>query len=326
MTALLPLVSFSQQNWVRFLLLFCFSFCNTGLFSQPLYVQTFGKSTDPALLFLHGGPGYNCASFEGTIAPQLADAGFYVVVYDRRGEGRSPDPNAAYTLAQSLEDLQQLYQQLDLQQALLVGHSFGGFVATLFAAQYPQQVKGLVLVGTPPNLQATFEHIRARSTTIYKTKGDATNLYYMGLLADMDPHSMEYASYCFAHAMQNGFYQPAQPLTEAQTIYQQLATHPTLQPYVTQMTREAPTGFWKNDQYTSMDLIPYLQKVLQQQTPILGLYGQEDGLLAPTQIAKLTRLLGKEQMHHWDHCSHSVFIDRPKLFVQTLSNWSSNHE
>lgn len=324
---MITVLSFNQQGRLRFLLLFCFLFCTNELFSQNLYVQTFGKSTDPALFFLHGGPGYNCASFEGTIAPRLANAGFYVVVYDRRGEGRSPDPNATYTLAQSLEDLRLLYKQLDLQQALLVGHSFGGFVATLFAAQYPQQVRGLVLVSTPPNLQATFEHIRARCTAIYETQGDATNLYYMRLLADMDSHSMEYASYCFAHAIQNGFYHPSQPLAEAQTLYQQLATHPTLQPYVTQMTGEAPIGFWKNDRYTSMDLVPYLQNVLKQQTPILGLYGQEDGLLAPTQIVELTNLIGPKQMHHWDHCSHSVFIDRPLLFVQTISNyWSSNHE
>lgn len=322
--SLIGFISRQCSIWVLFLVWSSWSL--PQLSAQDLYVQTFGKTTDPALIFLHGGPGYNSASFEGTMAPSLSEAGFYVIVYDRRGEGRSSDDQAAYSIAQSVDDLRRLYQQLHLQQAILVGHSFGGFLATHYALKHPQQVKGLVLVGTPPDLQTTFEHIRARSTAIYQDKGDATNLYYMGLLAQMDPHSMEYASYCFAHALQNGFYQPSQPLAQAQALYQQLAEQPDLRTHARNMTREAPLGFWKNDQYTSVDLLPLLQDVLQQNIPILGLYGQEDGLIALQQIEELTTLLGAQQVHHWDHCSHSVFMDRPTLFVQTLTNWSSNHE
>jgi hypothetical protein len=33
-----------------------------------------------------GGPGYNCAGFEVSTAQELANNGFYVIVYDRRGK------------------------------------------------------------------------------------------------------------------------------------------------------------------------------------------------------------------------------------------------
>ena len=51
---------------------------------QKIYYQSFGDKKDPTILFLHGGPGYNSASFEATSAQNLANAGYHVIVYDRR--------------------------------------------------------------------------------------------------------------------------------------------------------------------------------------------------------------------------------------------------
>lgn len=61
---------------------------------QNIYTTSFDSNKDKPIIFLHGGPGYNCANFEATTAQQLANKGFYVIVYNRRGEGRSIDPNA----------------------------------------------------------------------------------------------------------------------------------------------------------------------------------------------------------------------------------------
>ncbi len=54
------------------------------------------RSTRPCF-FLHGDPGYNYASFEISTAPLLAEQGYYVIAYDRRGEGRSTGPNAEFS-------------------------------------------------------------------------------------------------------------------------------------------------------------------------------------------------------------------------------------
>ena len=65
--------------------------------AQEIYSKTFGNPNHEPILFLHGGPGYNCANFEATTAQKLANNGFFVIVYDRRGEGRSKDTNAQFT-------------------------------------------------------------------------------------------------------------------------------------------------------------------------------------------------------------------------------------
>lgn len=59
-------------------LLFLTSLASVG---YTLLIRTFGNVKDKPLIFLHNGPGYNCANFEGTTAKKLAENGFYVIVY-----------------------------------------------------------------------------------------------------------------------------------------------------------------------------------------------------------------------------------------------------
>lgn len=141
-----------------------------SLQAQSIYSKSFGKKTDNAIIYLHGGPGYNCVNFEITTAQKLADEGFFVIVYDRRGEGRSTDTKAKFTFEETNADLNQLYQEFHLKKAILIGHSFGGVVAVKFAEQFPDQVSSIVLVGAPVSLQETFRTIQQRCKVIYEEK------------------------------------------------------------------------------------------------------------------------------------------------------------
>lgn len=70
-----------------------------------------------------------------------------VSVYDRAGLGWSdPGPTDA-TLADAVDDLRQLLARAGVAGPhLLVGHSYGGMLARLYAHRYPAEVAGLVLV------------------------------------------------------------------------------------------------------------------------------------------------------------------------------------
>ncbi|MCU0408183.1 MAG: alpha/beta hydrolase [Bacteroidales bacterium] len=75
--------------------------------------------------------------------PVLAES-YRVVRYDRRGYGRSTDPESTYS---NLDDLHQLFLQLKIDEAIVFGMSSGGGLAIDFTLKYPANVKGLVLVG-----------------------------------------------------------------------------------------------------------------------------------------------------------------------------------
>ena len=293
-------------------------------FAQNLYIKTFGAPTQPALVYLHGGPGYNSAGFEFTTAQKLADAGFFVIVYDRRGEGRSTDAQAKFTFEETFADLNQVFSQYKLKKATLLGHSFGGVVATLFAEKHPQKVKAMILVGAPVALQETFENIINRVKKIYQNKNDQTNLQYVDMLEKMDKASLQYSSFCFMHAMQNGFYTPQKTTKEAKAIYAQFGTNESLKKYARQMSYAAPQGFWKNEQYTTIDLTKNIKQLKAQKLPVYGLYGQDDGLYSAQQVEKLAKLIGQENLQYYAHCSHNVFVDQQTKFINALKKWVKN--
>jgi proline iminopeptidase len=295
-----------------------FLLCAFNAQAQELFSRAFGNPGDSAVIFLHGGPGYNCASFEATTAAQLASKGKYVIVYDRRGEGRSADPKAKFTFQESISDLLNLYKKYKITKATLYGHSFGGMLAAKFASAHPNYVHAIVLIGAPVNLQETFRTIRNSAKAYYTAKGDSANLTYLNMLNSMDTTSLFYSSYCFMHAAGIKAYSPKNPTEEAKAIYSTFTSDTLLVKYSSKMTMEGPTGFWKNEAYTTLDLTKDLAALKSSGMKIIGVYGLDDGLYSPKQIDDLKAILGKDAVYYLENCSHSVFVDRQTKFLEIV--------
>lgn len=289
--------------------------------SQEIYTKTFGNSKSKPIIFLHGGPGYNAVSFEVTTAQKLADNGFYVIVYDRCGEGRSEDKNAKFTFKETFDDINVIYKKFSLKKATLIGHSYGGIIATLYAEKYFEKINSIILVSAPVSLNETFKTIIKSSKVIYETKKDSVNLNYLNMLENMDTNSIEYSSYCFAHAMQNDFYSTRNPNDLAKNIYATFKTDILLSKYASKMDYIASQGFWKNEKYTAVNLSENLKKLKSKNLKIYGLFGKEDGLYSTEQIAKTQNIIGIDNTKYLENCSHNVFIDQQKIFIDSLKKW-----
>jgi len=72
---------------------------------------------------------------------------FTVIDYDHRGYGQSDRPSQRYTMATWADDLAALLDAIEVERTHVHGGSMGGFIATLFAARYPQRVDRLVISG-----------------------------------------------------------------------------------------------------------------------------------------------------------------------------------
>lgn len=76
---------------------------------------------------------------------ELAEAGYHVIAYDRRGYGETETPDVPFN---HLVDLEAVLDQLSVHAAIFVGASMGGGLAIDFALEHPERTIGLVLVGT----------------------------------------------------------------------------------------------------------------------------------------------------------------------------------
>lgn len=298
------------------LLFFITSFAN----GQDLYLKTFGNSKNEVIIFLHGGPGYNSQNFEVTSAGDLANEGYFVIVYDRRGEGRNSKLKAKYTFQEAIDDIDSIYKQYNIKKATLIGHSFGGVIGTYYAETHPEKIHSLILMSTPLSFPETFKTIIERSETIYKEKGDNVNLNYISMLKNMDKSSLEYSSYCLMHAMYNSssFYLPREMTDEAKELYSKLSL---LSPIVEDSAYKAVQGFWKNEKYTTLNLSEKLKELHNKKVQIYALYGKEDGLYSIEQLSVLQRIIPSTHFKYLDNCSHNLFIDQQKLFYKYIKEW-----
>lgn len=111
-----------------------------------LYYEEEGQGIP--LVLINGGPGGTHHSFHPHFS-QLKDSA-RVIYYDQRGTGKSSydDTGKMYTLNQAVEDLESLRTALKIDKWVVLGWSYGGLLAQLYALKYPERCTGLVL-GTP---------------------------------------------------------------------------------------------------------------------------------------------------------------------------------
>jgi 3-oxoadipate enol-lactonase len=81
--------------------------------------------------------------------PVLCDAGYRVVTWDLRGHGTSQPMGRSFGFRAAADDLCDVLDHAGADRAVLVGQSFGGFVAQELCRRTPQRVVALVLIGTP---------------------------------------------------------------------------------------------------------------------------------------------------------------------------------
>ena len=108
----------------------------------PAHYESCGSG--PPVLLLHGW-GVSSALFQPTIAG-LKHA-FTLIAPDFPGFGATPPPPEAWSVGDYTTWLVKLLDNLNISQACVIAHSFGGRVAIKLASRYPERVSKLVLTG-----------------------------------------------------------------------------------------------------------------------------------------------------------------------------------
>ncbi|MGX9416189.1 alpha/beta fold hydrolase [Vibrio sp. WJH972] len=119
------------------------------------YVSSPSIPTQPkqktSVVFVHGTPG-GWASFSRYLEDENLVKDFSVNVVDRPGWGESGYDNAVFPTSLSDQSrllepvLKNIWRQNGEQKVILVGHSLGGSLVPKMAADYPQYVKGVIIL------------------------------------------------------------------------------------------------------------------------------------------------------------------------------------
>ncbi|KAI1295353.1 Epoxide hydrolase 4 [Halotydeus destructor] len=115
--------------------------------SLKMHYVTSGDQSKATIVMLHGFPEL-WYSWRHQIKFFRSD--YHVVVPDLRGYGETDKPKGVenYTIDVLVEDIKQLIETLGKDNVILMAHDWGGALAYVFAARYPEMVSKLIVMNT----------------------------------------------------------------------------------------------------------------------------------------------------------------------------------
>jgi proline iminopeptidase len=114
-----------------------------------LYYEIHGQENEETIFFIHGGPGIGDCREDIKAFSQLGDH-YKLVFVDMRGSGRSED-QPPFTHGQWTVDIDELRRELGIEEMIIMGGAYGGFLALEYVLRYPQYVTRLILRATSAN-------------------------------------------------------------------------------------------------------------------------------------------------------------------------------
>lgn len=288
---------------------------------ENIELHHFAEGTGRNVLVVHGGPGF---AFP-TPVPGLSrlKERYRFVYYDQRGGGRSTRPidafdsnnyyanlmelNGALGLAAHIADIERIRRILGDDKLNLVGYSFGGFIASMYAAEFPDHVASLVLVAPadmlvfPAKSGDLFARIRQELPNDKHSEFDTWRSEYLDF---KNVFSKTEANLQQLNARFGQYYTAAMGLEEE-------PVNPQDEPF-------APPGWVVQAIYLSMGMShDYRASLASVQAPVLVVHGQRD--LQPIECSRhYVEAYPNAELETIPDATHFLMTEHPDPFAELV--------
>jgi pimeloyl-ACP methyl ester carboxylesterase len=244
-----------------------------------LHYAAQGPAAGPAVVLLHG---YSDSWFSWSRVLPLMRGDLRVVAPDMRGHGDSERPADGYDVADFAGDVIGLLDALAIDRAVVVGHSFGSFVARKVLERAPERVSRLVLTGAGPS---------GRNSVLLELLAAVNQL--------TDP-----VDEGFVRSFQTEMINVPIPADFLETV---IAT-----------SRRMPSRVWKSALQGLVDCEISLGRP-QLRTLVVG--GRLDVVFSASEQATVARLFPNGELHLIDGVGHTLHWEQPETFVSALTRF-----
>lgn len=240
------------------------------------------RGAQPELLFLHGfGDSYYVWTPLLEHLPQD-----YISMSLRGFGGSSKAPQVHdYTLDAFAEDVILLLDALEIPKITLLGHSLGSFVAQRVAAQQPERINKLILLGT-----ATESHNEAQRM----------------LMSFIDSSDEESLSLAFIQNLQSF---NARPLYDPEVMLR-----------IAQESTRSNLSVWKAV-LIALRESEHRSKIRKISAPTLLLWGSDDHIFLRKGQEEFRQLFPTAQLEVFEGLGHAFFLEKPALVASSIKNF-----
>ena len=270
-----------------------------------IYYRTFGTGTP--ILIINGGPGLNSDGFVD-LAKTLS-AQNQTIIYDQRGTGKSLMQKidaSSITMELMIDDMENLRKQLKIERWIILGHSFGGMLASYYATIHPDRIISMILSSSGgidlDLLSYVSKNINARLT----------------------PQQQDSASY-WSQKINNGDtsyfarWQRAKVLANAY-VYDKKYALPIAE-RLTQSDLRVNNLIWQNMQKIKFNCAPKLSTFTK---PVLIIQGKQD-IIEEWTSQKANKILKNSKLVILDHCVHYGWLDNRDMYLSEVEKFISGN-
>ena len=274
-----------------------------------LYFDVVGSGLDaardfrqrPTLLLLHGGPGFDHSYLRPWLDPVSEVA--QLVYIDERGCGRSArHTHEYYQLGIMADDIVELCRALAIERPIVLGQSFGGFVALSIAQRHPDFPSGIILFDTSPAWTGGYD-LDALEQLV---GGDYGNELRIIAYRESTGQASE--------AELKRFEQEIMPYYWHQNFKPE---------YIENLFSEANLN---------MDIATYMMGTLSREydlrsslpdinVPVLVLQGRYDWVTPMSGALEMAEKLPDATLHIFEQSGHMVFMEEPEELAAVISKW-----
>lgn len=250
--------------------------------------------TGPVCFVLHGGLGLDHSLYRRSMGP-LAES-LRLIFVDFRNNGRSEQaPLETVTMEQLADDVVGLADHLQLDDFLVLGHSYGGFVAQELAIRHVDRLRGLILVSTRAGLPGSTEEIERHH--IPPRPAGLVELDALPLL-----NRETTARY---------WHEAAPYFTNPENIE-------ALRELMSDTLFEGPVRSQGSRIFQTWSTINRLQGIV---TPTLIIGGSKDLVSAPGELRRIADQLPNGTLVEIEGANHFPWIEAPETFYETIRYW-----
>lgn len=264
-----------------------------------LFFQKFGQGKP--IIVLHGGPGLS----QDYLLPQMLELAkdHEVIFYDQRGSGQSltTELNHDYiNIDKFTEDLEQLRTELDLNNIILLGHSWGAFLAMSYAIKHPHSVSQMILLNPAPvNQKGQSDFIETVSKKLKPINKELSPLFNYHEFENLDHHTI------------------TKLYKKLFTVYFADAKHAGLL-NLAMSKNAALSGFLVNELLEpeiNEQLVHFIPRLKQLNIPTLIVHGNKD--VIPRETAQeIHSAIKKSTIIYLNNCGHFPYLESPvELFA-----------
>lgn len=250
---------------------------------------------------LHGGPGMGSRKGDWAAFQPLTDT-FRLISYDQRGNGES-EGREPYSHEQFVADLEGLRQALGLGKIVLLGGSYGGFIALEYALRHPEQLHALILRDTAASHKYQHTSKQRALSSGFPMDLERLDRLFNGQMTSDEDFRQSFAMIQPLYTVQRDPAEEARRLAAIPFRYQ---TH--------------NWAFSRNQPH--YDLTGRLGEV---RVPVLVTVGRHDWITPLEASQELHRLLPNSELVVFEESGHSPQIEEREKYLQTVRDFLRRH-